>query len=205
MRRQSRALARSQHARTRSTRAREHAARASTQRQAQQQCWLRFYYSERSFVSGGDHVRQTSLVLGEKLGRGALRVKALPKSSVPSPTPPSYFYDVASNKKKSALGRSFEAVGLPASAASQSWSTLSGGQSQRAYMCVMLSLRPEVVLLDEATSACDPDATLAVERLVRECGAAAVWVTHSREQAVRLAGVDVAFAVECADEAHATA
>ena len=41
----------------------------------------------------------------------------------------------------------------------------------------------------------------------RESGAAAVWVTHSREQAVRLAGVDIAFAAECADEdgAHATA
>ncbi|KAL1526385.1 hypothetical protein AB1Y20_015098 [Prymnesium parvum] len=68
-----------------------------------------------------------------------------------------------------------------------SWSSLSGGEAQRLYLCVMLALRPQVILLDEVTSACDPHATQLVEALVRQSGIAAVWVTHDAAQMERVA------------------
>lgn len=69
----------------------------------------------------------------------------------------------------------------------RAWSTLSGGQSQRVYLAIMVCRRPQVVLLDEVTSACDVDTTLLVEQLIAQSGCASIWITHSMEQAERIA------------------
>ena len=39
-------------------------------------------------------------------------------------------------------------------------SAVQGGQAQRVSLAISIALRPQVLLLDEPTSACDMDATL---------------------------------------------
>jgi ABC-type iron transport system FetAB ATPase subunit len=77
-------------------------------------------------------------------------------------------------------------VGLDAALFSSQWATLSGGQAQRAALAIAVALRPEVLLLDEPTSACDPASTALVEDALLRCGAAVVWVTHDAAQPQRL-------------------
>jgi putative ABC transport system permease protein len=90
--------------------------------------------------------------------------------------------------------RFLEELDLPPSLLMQTWTSLSGGQSQRIYLCVLLALQPTVLLLDEVTSACDPEAAFAVERLVAGCGAPGVcWITHDPEQARRVGRATVRF------------
>lgn len=67
---------------------------------------------------------------------------------------------------------------------------LSGGEQQRVAMVRALAARPKLLLLDEPTASLDPQATQAIERLVRKAaddGATVVIVTHDRGQAKRLA------------------
>jgi len=67
---------------------------------------------------------------------------------------------------------------------------LSGGQQQRAAICRALAMEPEHVLLDEVTSALDPEMTVEVlatiERLARS-GTAMLLVTHEIAFARRIA------------------
>ena len=89
------------------------------------------------------------------------------------------------------LARLTERLALAPALLSQPWSKLSGGEAQRLHLCVLLALRPSVVLLDEPTSACDTEAALLVERMLAEVAgttsAAVVWVTHDPAQAERVA------------------
>jgi len=66
---------------------------------------------------------------------------------------------------------------------------LSGGQQQRVAICRALAMEPAHVLLDEVTSALDPEMTVevlaVVERLARE-GTTMVMVTHEIEFARRI-------------------
>jgi len=68
----------------------------------------------------------------------------------------------------------------------QAWFSLSGGEAQRANLAIALALKPDVLLLDEFTSALDDKTTAAVERDVLNAGAGVVLVTHSPDQANRL-------------------
>ncbi len=66
---------------------------------------------------------------------------------------------------------------------------LSGGQQQRLCIARALSVRPEVLLMDEPCSAIDPIATAHIERLIREIAQdlSVVIITHNLEQARRVA------------------
>lgn len=66
--------------------------------------------------------------------------------------------------------------------------SLSGGQQQRLCIARAISVRPEVILMDEPCSALDPIATAKIEELIDELRAnfTIVIVTHSMQQAARV-------------------
>ena len=65
---------------------------------------------------------------------------------------------------------------------------LSGGQQQRICIARALAVHPEVLLMDESTSALDPISTSKIEDLVMELKSqyTIVMVTHNMQQAVRV-------------------
>lgn len=65
---------------------------------------------------------------------------------------------------------------------------LSGGQQQRLCIARALAVRPEVLLMDESTSALDPISTAKIEELVGELKKSytVVTVTHNMLQALRV-------------------
>lgn len=65
---------------------------------------------------------------------------------------------------------------------------LSGGQQQRLCIARALAVRPEVLLMDESTSALDPISTAKIEDLVGELKSryTVVMVTHNMLQALRV-------------------
>ena len=66
--------------------------------------------------------------------------------------------------------------------------SLSGGQQQRLCIARAISIKPEVILMDEPCSALDPIATAIIEELIKELKEkfTIVMVTHSMQQARRI-------------------
>ena len=83
-----------------------------------------------------------------------------------------------------------EALGLPAAVFDWKVSRLSSGERQRLATARLLSIRPQVLLLDEITANLDRPNTERVERLIRDYQAAnqapAFWVSHDPEQRARV-------------------
>lgn len=69
----------------------------------------------------------------------------------------------------------------------QSALELNSGQQQRLCIARVLAVEPEVILMDEPCSALDPEATLAIEDLMRrlEQHYTIIIVTHNMQQAAR--------------------
>jgi len=65
---------------------------------------------------------------------------------------------------------------------------LSGGQQQRLCIARALAVEPEILLMDESTSALDPISTSKIEDLIAELKKCytVVMVTHNMQQAVRV-------------------
>jgi ATPase subunit of ABC transporter with duplicated ATPase domains len=72
--------------------------------------------------------------------------------------------------------------GLPASVFDRPWTTLSGGEAQRASLAIALSSEPRVLLLDEVTAGLDEATEQLVEKSLAACGLPIIMVTHSSEQ-----------------------
>ncbi|MGG1312077.1 MULTISPECIES: phosphate ABC transporter ATP-binding protein PstB [Cohnella] len=84
------------------------------------------------------------------------------------------------------------------------WS-LSGGQQQRLCIARALAVEPDILLMDESTSALDPISTNKIEELTRELSRnyTIVMVTHNMHQAARISDRTVFFlngqVIEAAD------
>ena len=72
---------------------------------------------------------------------------------------------------------------------------LSGGQQQRVCIARLLAIEPEVVLMDEPSSALDPISTLKVEELIQvlKQDYTIVIVTHNMQQAARVSDITAFF------------
>jgi ABC-type iron transport system FetAB ATPase subunit len=79
-------------------------------------------------------------------------------------------------------------LGLEQSVLNQPWSELSGGQAQRIQIAIAVALCPSILLLDEPTSSLDVDSARKVERLLKNCGAGLIWVSHDPQQPARVGG-----------------
>ena len=105
-------------------------------------------------------------------------------------TPRDLFQQVRSfssqKEKKSKYPEDIASIwGLVDSAFERPWSTLSGGEAQRASLAIALSFQPKVLLLDEITAGLDEETQLAVEETLVASGIPLIMVTHSPAQLAR--------------------
>ena len=94
--------------------------------------------------------------------------------------------DASDTRMRETLAR----VALTGSWLDRDVAELSGGEAQRVCLARTLMAQPEVLLLDEPTSAVDTEAAEVIERAVRELaadGTPALWVTHNSAQVQRAA------------------
>ena len=75
---------------------------------------------------------------------------------------------------------------------------LSGGQQQRLCIARAISVKPDVILMDEPCAALDPIATSRIEELMREIAVeyTIVIVTHNMQQAFRISDHTAFFSVD---------
>lgn len=80
----------------------------------------------------------------------------------------------------------------------QSGLSLSGGQQQRLCIARTISIKPDIILMDEPCSALDPIATLKIEELMRELSKdyTIIIVTHNMQQAARVSDFTAFFTMD---------
>lgn len=80
----------------------------------------------------------------------------------------------------------------------QSGLSLSGGQQQRLCIARTISIKPDIILMDEPCSALDPIATLKIEELMRGLSQdyTIIIVTHNMQQAARVSDFTAFFTMD---------
>ena len=117
----------------------------------------------------------------------------------PNPFPQSIYDNVAFGPRVMGMDVEMDAVVEQSLRAAALWDEvkddlrsdalgLSLGQQQRLCIARVIAVQPEVILMDESTSALDPIATLHVEELIAELKKdyTIVIVTHNMQQAARV-------------------
>lgn len=92
---------------------------------------------------------------------------------------------IPASELRARVDESLEAVGLEGFQKRET-TALSGGQKQRVAVAGVLAMRPDIVILDEATSMLDPQgraALLDLCRALHEAGITIVMITHFMEEA----------------------
>lgn len=87
-------------------------------------------------------------------------------------------------------GAALRAAALDESYLDREARALSGGEAQRVCLARTLITDPDVLLLDEPTSAVDQDAARAIEHAIRalaDRGTTVLWVSHDPQQVERIA------------------
>ncbi|MDO3408868.1 phosphate ABC transporter ATP-binding protein PstB [Saccharibacillus sp. CPCC 101409] len=126
----------------------------------------------------------------------------------PNPFPKSIYENVAYGPRLKGIGKKEELDAIVEESLKQAalWEEvkdllkrsalgLSGGQQQRLCIARALAVKPDVLLMDESTSALDPISTAKIEELVREIKHryTIVMVTHNMHQAARVSDKTVFF------------
>jgi phosphate transport system ATP-binding protein len=138
-------------------------------------------------------------IYSEDLDVVALRQRVGMVFQKPNPFPQSIYDNVAFGPRVMGLDVKMDEVVEKSLRAAALWDEvkndlksdalgLSLGQQQRLCIARVIAVQPEVILMDESTSALDPIATLRIEELIAELKAdyTIVIVTHNMQQAARV-------------------
>lgn len=138
-------------------------------------------------------------VYGEDMDVVALRQRVGMVFQKPNPFPQSIYDNVAFGPRVLGMDVKMDEVVEKSLQAAALWDEvkndlksdalgLSLGQQQRLCIARVIAVQPEVILMDESTSALDPIATLSIEELIAELKKdyTIVIVTHNMQQAARV-------------------
>ena len=138
-------------------------------------------------------------IYGEDIDVVELRQKVGMVFQKPNPFPQSIYDNVAFGPRVMGMDVKMDEVVEKSLRAAALWDevkddlksdalSLSLGQQQRLCIARVIAIQPEVILMDESTSALDPIATLHIEELIAEFKKeyTIVIVTHNMQQAARV-------------------
>jgi phosphate transport system ATP-binding protein len=138
-------------------------------------------------------------IYGEDMDVVALRQRVGMVFQKPNPFPQSIYDNVAFGPRVLGMDVKMDEVVERSLRAAALWEEvkddlrsdalgLSLGQQQRLCIARVIAVQPEVILMDESTSALDPIATLRIEELIAELKKdyTIVIVTHNMQQAARV-------------------